>query len=87
MRLLNTSRMAASIVLARIGRRRFGGRVSGWRSMYQPTEKLANSMKATKIARQPPIAITPAPMVGASAGKRVKIIMTKDVILAISRPE
>ena len=82
----STSR-AEAIRLARfIGRRRAGGSVSGWRRFTQSEPTSASSTKDPKTPRQPTRWMTTAPTEGATAGTRMKIIMTKLVIRAISRP-
>ena len=69
------------------GRRFSTVRGSGRRMLTQSTVIRENSMKAMKIPRQPEKSMITAPRAGAMAGTRVKIIMAKDTMRAISRPE
>lgn len=78
--------MAARMVRRLKGRRRSGISVSGWRESNHSSATVPNSAKATKIARQPAKAITVWPKKGATAGTRMKSVITKDITRAIIRP-
>ncbi len=80
------SATASPSSLARKRRRDSCGSGSGRRMKSHETETTAKSTKAAKMPRQPARAMMPAPSNGASAGKIVKTIMTKDMSRAISRP-
>ena len=70
----------------RKGRRIAAGRVSGWRSISHPTDSSEKIRNARKIARQPNPQMMAAPIIGATAGKMVKISIAKLTICAICRP-
>ncbi len=70
----------------RRGRRAAGGSVSAWRMFSHNAPIKAKAMKARNTPCQSEIAMIPAPSVGATAGIMMKIIMTKLLIRAISRP-
>ena len=69
------------------GRRLGLGRVSGRRSMAQTTQVAEKTMNDKNTPRQSDRAMITAPIAGAKAGTTTKIIITKDMILAICRPE
>ena len=81
-----TSPVAARSERAPIGLRAATGSVSGWRSISQPRAMAAKRTKARNTPRQPASCMIPQPSVGAMAGTRVKISMTKLMIRAIARP-
>ncbi|OIQ72037.1 hypothetical protein GALL_463420 [mine drainage metagenome] len=82
-----TSRKAAMRGENCSGRRFSGKRVSGWRSVSHPDAISAKTITAPKMPRQPKPAMMSAPIEGAMAGTSVKIIMAKDTMRAMLRPE
>ena len=81
--MLNTSFSARHNKGNRNGRLSDLGKVSGRRAHSQTIKITANTTKAAKMPRQFEKLTITAPMAGAKAGTITKIIITKDMILAI----
>ncbi len=82
----NTSRNAPASREAESGRRAAGGSVSGCRIISQVTDTAEKTTNAANTPRHPASAISPAPISGATAGTRLNVVITKDMIRAIPGP-
>ena len=85
-RVLKTSAKAAITGRGLRDRRWAGSRVSGTPNRYHPPDASANTRYSPKIARQPPIISAHWPMIGASIGASMKMVITSDRMRAIGRP-
>ena len=85
-RIARVSRTARPSARGENGRRRSGGRVSGWRTASQTKAAAATTKMVTKIARHPESSNTPCPRAGAMAGTRMNTAIVNDMMRAIGRP-